>query len=89
MKQNIKNKRAKKYANLLAGNEDEADYFINVNNHINANNNELFCLKVTKMKRSSNKDAKLGEKCLKNLTLKSIRLSFANLFKPSVSHLIF
>lgn len=83
MKQNIKNKRAKKYANLLAGNEDEADYFINVNNHINANNNELFCLKVTKMKRSSNKDAKLGEKCLKNLTLKSIRLSFANLFKPS------
>ena len=89
MKQNIKNIRNKKYsANLLSGNEDggeEAQYFVSANNHITANNNELFCLKVTKMKRSSNKDAKLGEKCLKHITLKSIRVSFANLFKPSVS----
>lgn len=87
MKQNVKNIRNKRYsANLLSGNEDggeEAQYFVSANNHITANNNELFCLKVTKMKRSSNKDAKLGEKCLKHITLKSIRVSFANLFKPS------
>jgi len=75
--------RSKKFAATLASGNAEADMNCYLNTNHNHNNNELFSLKVTKMKRSSNKDAKLGDKYLKHLTLKSIRVSFANLFKPS------
>ena len=46
------------------------------------NKNDLLGLKVTKMKRASNRDALFDQK---HLTLKSIRASFANMFKPTVS----
>ena len=50
------------------------------------NRTDLLSLRnVTKMKRTSNRDAQLGDKYLKHLTLKSIRVSLANMFKPTVS----
>jgi hypothetical protein len=50
--------------------------------HCKNNKNELLGLKVTKMKRASKRDSPLDQK---HLTLKSIRASLANMFKPTVS----
>ena len=79
MKQNIKSVKIAK-----AQNGANNHYYMNEEDIItNLNKDDKFGLKTTKMKRNT-KDPKLGDKYLKHLTLKSIRISFANLFKPSV-----
>lgn len=82
MKQNVKaTKKVICGGNMNTGGSYYVEEYIGTNN---CNKDDIFGLKSHKMKRS-NKDAKLGDKYLKHLTLKSIRISFANLFKPSVS----
>ena len=74
MKQNIKSVKIAK-AQYGANNH----YYMNEEDIItNLNKDDKFGLKTTKMKRNT-KDPKLGDKYLKHLTLKSIRISFANL----------